>query len=266
MGEYEVQVALLGGKPNVAIQASTISALAGELENAGLRVKPHRIGRLADVVVASELPESINGLPVLGVANETLAPLPWYPEGCLLITGSVNSGRTETLAGMVNSFLRAHPGSRAIRLAANKSRLTEYVEFTESYQKAAQVAPAASAIADQLEKRLVDPKSLLVVIEGAFDLEQTEAGLPLQTLVKVCSEAEVPILAGSDSGPLSIYGALMQLIAAPRHGVAVQPDSLEGDKFFRTSFPPIGSREYPANRALYVRKGVVTKVQTAVPG
>lgn len=264
-GDYEVQVALLGGHPNVAVQAAAISALADELGDSWKGPEPIKIGRLSDEVHSSDMPDSIGGLPVLGVADETLEPTPWYPEGCLLVTGSINSGRTETFAGIINSLGRARSGMKAVRFAPAKSRLTELVQFAASYEKPSAVVNAAEELKSHLERGGIKPEKACVVIERASELEMTEAAYALESLVRECLERDVVVLVDSDSASLSVCGPLMQVIAASRHGVAVQPDSLDGDRFFRTEFPPVGSREFPANRALYVRKGALLKVQTAVP-
>jgi S-DNA-T family DNA segregation ATPase FtsK/SpoIIIE len=58
---------------------------------------------------------------------------------------------------------------------------------------------------------------------------------------------------------------LLQVIKSARHGIALQPDQLDGDTIFKTSFPRMARSESPTGRGMYVRAGRITRVQCALP-
>jgi S-DNA-T family DNA segregation ATPase FtsK/SpoIIIE len=85
-GENEVQVAVLGGDANVAIQARKIASLASAMTRQGVPPAPG-VGRLSDSIRLSELPTTSRGGATIGVADENLSPIGVEAREIVITTG-----------------------------------------------------------------------------------------------------------------------------------------------------------------------------------
>ena len=106
---FDVQVAVLGGTPNTAHQATAIQRLAAQLHDADTsgRFKAGSIERLPERVALADLPSDVAGLPTLGVSFHDLAPIGFAPDDLLVVTGPPQSGRTSVMATLAQSLLRS---------------------------------------------------------------------------------------------------------------------------------------------------------------
>ncbi|MGY4540897.1 DNA segregation ATPase FtsK/SpoIIIE-like protein [Arthrobacter sp. UYNi723] len=73
LGGYEVQLAVLGGNSNLALQAREVHKLSQAMLRQGLESAP-KIQRLPEQVDLDVLPAGSPDLPVIGVDDETLQP------------------------------------------------------------------------------------------------------------------------------------------------------------------------------------------------
>ena len=76
----EMQLAVLGGDPNVALQSRELQTLAVAMTNAGVAAAPS-IDALPELVGLATLPVAADGHPVLGVADDSLGPIGADLEG-----------------------------------------------------------------------------------------------------------------------------------------------------------------------------------------
>jgi S-DNA-T family DNA segregation ATPase FtsK/SpoIIIE len=67
------------------------------------------VASLPETIPQSSLPDSVDGLPVLGVASDTLEPVGFEPEGVVMIAGLPRSGRSNAVLALVNSLSRHNP-------------------------------------------------------------------------------------------------------------------------------------------------------------
>ncbi len=263
---YETQVVLLGGNPSVAVQAQAIAELGEQLESSSDRAPAPPIRNLPVDVLVSDLPSTVGGLPTLGISSETLEPMAWYPESPFVVSGSVNSGRTEVLAALIGSIVASRDSAKVIRFGPMRSRLTDLVTFAEDYEKVGPVAAAAEDLRERIEEGTVAADGIVVVIEQVPEFLMTEADDALQGLIKVCREHEILVLADGDSSSLGQTWPLLQLLKSTRHGLAVQPDDMDGEAIFRTPLGRLKKNEFPFARAMYIRRGKATKVQCGIVG
>lgn len=265
-GDHEAQVVLLGGNPSVAIQAQAIDELGEQLRASVDRPPAPPIRSLASEVALSDLPLSVGGLPPLGISSETLEPAGWYPEGPFVVAGSVNSGRTEVLASLVNSVVGQNEAMRPIRLGPMRSRLTDLAPFFEDYEKVEPVAAAAERLRERIDDGELRAGDTFIVIEQAPEFLMTEADDALQGLVRACREHEILVLADGEASALGQGWPLLQLLKASRHGLVVQPDEGDGEMVFKTPFGRLRRNDFPIGRGFYVRRGSAVRVQCAVVG
>ncbi|MCL2786949.1 MAG: FtsK/SpoIIIE domain-containing protein, partial [Micrococcales bacterium] len=93
----ELQVAVLGGDSNVAVQARVIRGVAAAGRRRGLLAAPPVL-RLPTLVALEDLPVLDScGLPSFGLSDETLGPLGFEAGGPMIVAGPRGSGATTTV-------------------------------------------------------------------------------------------------------------------------------------------------------------------------
>jgi S-DNA-T family DNA segregation ATPase FtsK/SpoIIIE len=102
-------------------------------------------------------------------------------------------------------------------------------------------------------------------VENIPDFLNGPADYVLQELLRVARTLDVPVLIDGENSGLNGSWPLLQAAKAGRQGLALQPDQMDGDSIFRTSFPRLTRTEFPPGRALFVRNGRAVKVQVAMP-
>lgn len=261
---HEVQVGVLGGDPNVARQSAAFEQLAAAMARAGVR-PVERIAALPERVVASSLPESVGGLPVLGVWDETMGPVTFEPVGSFLVAGPPQSGKTTTVASMLAAIARTRPHAPLALFGGRRSPLgpmADWMRTATSHDEMESLANELTALVNAEDPSVA---GLVIVIESVADLLNTPADMALQHLVKACRTYDGFVIAEGESSTLGSSWALLQAVKASRTGIALQPDQLEGDSIFRTPFPRTIRSEFPPGRGLLVRPGSVRRVQVALP-
>ncbi|WP_110850643.1 FtsK/SpoIIIE domain-containing protein [Georgenia satyanarayanai] len=265
-GGLEMQIAVLGGSPNLAEQVRAIETLAGTLRRAGVPEAP-AVRRLPTLVPADAVPRDLAGLPVIGVADDTLEPVGIAALGTFLLAGPPQSGRTSALHWLATSVQRAHPEARLLYFGARRSALRGLDLWEQAATGATDVAELARAVvADLREPPPAGQVGTVVVIEALADFLATPADAPLVEVVKAAKRNEHLVVG---EGETSTWGASWPLVAeirGGRRGLALQPDQLEGDTLFRTSFPRVQRQEFPVGRGMLVDRARVRRVQLPLLG
>lgn len=261
----EVQVTVLGGTSDTARQAAAIVQLAASLTTAAAWPPAPPVLRLPERVLLGDLPVEVDGRPALGIADESLEPIGFLPEGVLLIAGPPRSGRTSVLAAVVLSVRRRQPQAPLAYLGSTRSPLRGMLPWTYSADDSDKVGEVVTALTARLEAGDAALAGLTVVIEGLADFLNTAADYPIQELLKACRRHGGFVVAEGDTASLMSAWSLVQPFKADKHGIALQPDQLDGDTLFGTPFPRVRRAEFPAGRGLYVRSGTVERVQCALP-
>lgn len=258
--DLEVQVTVLGGSANTARQAATIERLAAELASSTERVPAASVERLTDRVTLGELPALVEGLPVLGIADDTLGPLGFVPEDVLLVVGPPQSGKTTTMAAIALSLHRAKPGTMAY-LGMGRSLLRSVVPWAVEGIGADEVADCARQLCDDIS---AGAGPCAVVLEDLSAFLGGPAEMPLQDLLKACRNAGVFVATDCETSSMASW-PLHLAAKAGRHGIALQPDQFDGDTIFKTAFPRMSRAEFPPGRGIYVRRGTGRRFQGALP-
>ncbi len=262
----EVQVAVLGGSANVARQARAIERLGSEMAASDRRPRPKPVERLPERVALSELPVEVQGLPVLGLGDETLEPVGFVPEGTFLVVGPAQSGKTTTVAAMALSLQRWQPTRPFVLLGSSaRSSLFPVLEWSESAAGEDDVAALAEDLASRLTSGDGAVDGLVVVIEGLADHLNGAADQALQDLLRAVRSSGAFVITESEATAMVSSWPLLAAARSARHGLALQPDQLDGDAVFRTSFPRLSRVEFPAGRGLRVRSGRTDRVQVPLP-
>lgn len=262
----EVQVAVLGGSPNTALQAVALGRLGEELKSLRKDLAPPRlVGRLPERVRLADLPDTDeDGLPVLGIASNSLEPIGFMPTGPLLVVGPPQSGRTSALAALALSFHRARPGSTLLLMSPARSALGGLLPVTERADEPETVATLAKQLLERLAEGL-DPARVVVVVENLADFLNTAAEGALLDLIKACRASGVLVLADGEPAAVSSSYPLLATVKAVRHGLVLQPDQNDGDLLFKTALPRINRAAFPPGRGFLLRGGKAVRLQVALP-
>ncbi|MDO8122242.1 FtsK/SpoIIIE domain-containing protein [Isoptericola sp. b490] len=258
----ELQIAVAGG-PAPAQQAAAVAALAERLRASGARPAPP-IRRLSAFVRASSLPTSVDGLPLLGLADETLAPVGFDPRGSFLLAGLPGSGRTTALAALGSALRRFDPDARLYFLGGRRSPVHAAGVWTRTAAGADEAAALASALLIELAEP-PDGPGIVLVVEGLSDFLGGPAEAPLTQAVKAARRNDHLVIAESET---STWGSSWPLVAEVRNGrrgLVLQPDHLDGDALFRTPFPRMARADFPPGRGVLVEHGRLRRVQVPVP-
>ncbi|MDQ1246908.1 MAG: segregation ATPase FtsK/SpoIIIE, family, partial [Actinomycetota bacterium] len=265
---WEVQVAVLGGTSNVAEQAVAIEELAESMRRAGRSTTPP-ISRLPERVLLDDLPDQVDSRPILGVEGATLEAIGFPDTGCFLIGGPPRSGRTTTVASMLSALRRRRPDTTLAYFGHGRSPLVT----TTAWAFSALDVDAACETAKELTQALTSGRfdgaggagpRLVVVIESPADWQSTAADGPLTDLVKAVRLHGQFVIAEGETGTMSASYGLLQQLKADRTGLALQPDQMDGDTLFRTSFPRLNRAAFPQGRGLLVQDGAMARVQVAL--
>jgi S-DNA-T family DNA segregation ATPase FtsK/SpoIIIE len=258
----EMQVAVLGGVRSVVEQAVAVSRLAASLRKAAAPEAPP-VGRLPSRVALSELPVGVADLPVVGVSDDDLLPLPFDPAGACLISGPAGSGRTTALATLALAVLRWRPESHLVYLGNPRSPLVAALPWAE----VATDPDAIAALAKDLLGRIEDARApfSFVVIERIADLNATSAETTVAALVAGLRARGHGVVGDGEANSLTGFQAPLQALRADRKGFALQPEASEGTSLYQAPFGTPVRAEFPPGRGFYVARGTVTKVHLAVP-
>jgi len=260
----EIQCAVLGGAAEVAIQAHALSAFAEAERSAGTdQAAP--IGALTERVLMDALPSRIDGRPVLGVGSATLLPLAFEPRGSFVVTGPSGSGRTTSLASLARSLHRWSPAMTLYFFTPKRS--SELAALTEWTEVAAGL-DAVVALSTRLQAELHEgghAGPTAVVIERVDDLAGTAAESSLSGLVKACIDNQHLVAAEGEVMFFSSSFGLAALLKTSRSGLVLQPEGVEGQTVFRSSFPALSRTDLPQGRGFLVERGRPELLQVALP-
>ncbi len=264
MAGTEVQVAVLGGSPDVTVQAAAVRAFGAATRKAGVTAAPP-IESLAEVVPVASLPAEQGGRPVLGVASSTLAPHGFDPRGSFIITGPSGSGRTTALAATAEGL---HRFSAAAALYLLTPRRGSELLVRSLWTETAVGAEACSALAQRLTEdieagRITRP--VAVFVERVDDLAPAGAENALTALAKACIDNDQLVVAEGEAAFFGSGYGLQALLKTSRSGLALHPDGNEGLSVFKANLPSLNRAELPPGRGFLVEKGRFELLQVAAP-
>ncbi|WP_244301272.1 FtsK/SpoIIIE domain-containing protein [Leucobacter insecticola] len=101
----EIQIAILGGNPELSEQAKALEALAARLQHEGV-TPATEIRNAPEVVPLSELPVSAGGAPVFGINTQTFAPLTLPTSGLGVVSGPPGSGQSTAVLACAEAVAR----------------------------------------------------------------------------------------------------------------------------------------------------------------
>ena len=258
----EFQVAVFGGATGTTAQARAISQLAAAMRRQQVSDAP-RVEQLPAIVRLSELPATADGRPAIGVADDSLGPAGFRPEGVFLISGPPASGRTTAAATVMIALDRAAPGVVPVLFGGKLSPLASLGIWQQIATDPAEVAEAAAKIEQAVAGN--GDQRYAVVIEAVTEFLSTPADAPLAAMIKTLTRFGHVVIAEAETSALGGGWPLLNAVKSGRTGLALQPEQGDGAIVYKTDFPRGRRGDYPPGRGLLVEGGRVRLLQVAIP-
>jgi S-DNA-T family DNA segregation ATPase FtsK/SpoIIIE len=256
----EVQIAVLGGDGNVAIQAREMEALAQAMTKAGVLAAP-RVERLSEIIPAASLPTGLSGV-VVGVADDDLRPIEIEPSGPFVIAGPPGSGRTTALETIARGLSTRSKPPQLYLLSPRRSSLTRLSFWAKAADSTAQGASLVAQLLSEAESGL-QPGSVALFLENLADFAGSGDEYELERLVKLLLKEGQFVVGEAETSTWSQAYSLGQPLRAGRKGLLVQPDESDGDLLLNTSLGRIRRGSLPVGRGFYVTQGRARRLQVA---
>jgi S-DNA-T family DNA segregation ATPase FtsK/SpoIIIE len=260
LGGFEVQLAVLGGNSNLALQAREVHKLSEAMLRQGLDKAP-QIERLPDQVELNVLPAGSPDLPVIGVDDETLQPAAIMAKGPLLLAGPPGAGRTVALVTLAYALRRSNPETELIYIGSRRSAVASLPIWNRSVVGADDLA---AIVEDLVEHSSGNPGRLAIFVEGLTEFTDTVAESGVAQLVTASIKADQWVIGESETSTWSSAWSLSQPFKSGRRGLLLNPGDIEGDSLLNTSLGRV-SPDFIPGRAYIVGRGKARKLQIALP-
>ncbi|ART68263.1 cell division protein FtsK [Mycobacterium dioxanotrophicus] len=253
----EIQLAVFGGDANVAVQARAIEQLAERMRHSGF-IPPEPVERLSEHIELDALPATTAaGTAVVGVADESLAPIGITPAGVLMVTGPPGSGRSTALVTLAQAVRRQHPNTRIVHLAPSASTIAGLDVWTDT-------ACGQDEVISQVNRLDTGAANLMVVIEGVANFGGTEAENDLAAMIKRLGDTAF-IVGESEVSGWGQAWLLAQPFKASRRGLLLWPGGVESESLLSTSIGVVRRTDFPPGRGVLVERGKGVWLQVAQP-
>jgi S-DNA-T family DNA segregation ATPase FtsK/SpoIIIE len=264
LGRGEFQVAVFGGSTGSTAQSRAIGQLAAAMRRQQVPDAP-LVEQLPEIVRLSDLPVTADGRPAIGVADDTLSPVGFKPEGVFLISGPPASGRTTAAAAAIIALDRAAPGVAPVFFGGKRSPLASLGIWQQTATGPAEVAEAAAKIDQAAASGGEGSRRYAVVIEAVNEYLSTPADAPLAAMIKTLTRLGHVVIAEAETSTLGGVWPLLAAVKSARTGLALQPEQGDGTLVYKTDFPRSRRADYPPGRGLLVEGGRVRLLQVAIP-
>lgn len=256
---HEAQIAVLGGTTNVVEQTKALAALGDRLRAQGVRDLPE-IGALPTLVPADEMPATVDGMPVFGVADDTLAPHGFEPIGSFVISGPPASGKTNALRSLVTAMERFDPNIRMYHFGSRRAELKDFRPWVRSATKPEDEKELATELAELVVAENPDAR-ILIVIEDVPHLADGPADRPMRALLQAMNNSDHLLIGEAEitraSGSIGVLGEWK----TGRQGIVLKPDTYDGEGIFKTPFGRVKRSDFPVGRGIFVQAGRAVTMQ-----
>lgn len=255
----ETQIAAMGGTVNVAEQSTAMDAFAAALRARGAVDAPG-IGALPTELSPAELPDSVGGQPVIGIADDELGPVGFEPFGTFVVAGPPRSGKTTALRALVRAVERAEPGTEFFHIGGRRAVLRE----ERAWAGAASSVDDVRALAKQLVPIVAAERAehrMVIVVENAIEFGDTDAERPLKELMQAINRSDHLLIGEGDVSLMASGYGLVGELKAGRRGIVLKPETYDGDSIFKVPFPRVQRHEFPEGRGIFVENGRAVTVQ-----
>src|SRR5690606_16712301 len=205
----------------------------------------------------------VDGRPVLGMADETLAELTFEPRGAFMVTGPMGSGRTTAMLTLASSLKAMENPMRLVRFSSRRTPLTGLPIWDVEASDPETVRDLAAQLRATVESGTVGEGRLALFIDGVADFTGSGIENDLDKLIRACTREGQFVVGENESASWSQAYTLAQPFKAGRRGLLLQPGETDGDALLGTSLGRIRRADFPAGRGFLVHSGRALKLQVA---
>lgn len=255
----EMQVATLGGTPNVAEQTKLMGQLADALRAQGVR-DVEEIGALPTRLELGQLPARVDDFPVIGIAEDTLAARDFDPIGTFIVAGPPGSGKTNAMKALVIAMERFDPEVKLFHFAGRRSVLAGFRPWVRSATR----PDDAKALATELAEIVADesiPGRIMIVMENVPQFADSDAERALKGLFQAINRSDHLLVGDADVTQVTGGFGFIGDFKAGRKGIVLKPDAYDGDAVFKVPFPKVKRADFPEGRGIFVQQGRAVTVQ-----
>ncbi|MEY2847701.1 MAG: hypothetical protein RI885_366 [Actinomycetota bacterium] len=256
---HEAQIAVLGGTSNAVEQTKALGALGDRLRGLGVRDLPE-IGALPTMALTADLPAEVGGMPVFGIADDTLSARGFEPIGSFVISGPPASGRTNTLKALVVAMERFDPAVRLYHFGSRRADLKDFRPWLRSATRPEDEAELATELAGMVVSEAPGER-IMIVIEDIPHLADGPADRPMRALLQAMNNSEHLLIADAEitraSGSIGVLGEWK----SARQGIVLKPDTYDGEAIFKTAFGRVKRSDFPVGRGIFVQAGQAVTMQ-----
>jgi S-DNA-T family DNA segregation ATPase FtsK/SpoIIIE len=262
LDDREVQVAVLGGDPNVAVQSRELDKLAEAMRNAGVPSAP-TIDRLPETVSLRALKHTAGGPIAIGIADDTLSPIAIDPTGTFMIAGPPASGRTTAIATIATALELAGSKAERILISPRRSPLSGMPVWKTAADNLDAAGELIRNLVDRFSKGDHLPGEVAVFLENVTDFADGDYDREVEALIRVLAKSDQFVVAeGETSTWQGAYG-IARPVRAGRKGLILQPDDGDDD-LLKADFGRLRRTAMPAGRGFLVAGNRSRKLQVAI--
>ncbi|MDR0960802.1 MAG: FHA domain-containing protein [Propionibacteriaceae bacterium] len=263
LDDCEIQFAVWGADPNVAVQARQTAGLAAAARRRSDVVVAPGVVRLPETVELDTLPAADrNGWPVFGLADDTLGPIGIEPRGALLVAGPPSSGRTTALLAIAAALHRVG-GRKLILFSQRRSRLEDALPWDEKARGDEDAMVLAQKLTEELNSDDVVSGRYAIIIDGVTDFSGGAADTALDGLIKAANRSEQFVVGEGESSTWANAWNLGKAFKAARRGLILVPGQMDADNLTGTSVGRFRASDFPPGRGFLIGGGRYRKVQVA---
>lgn len=255
----EMQFGVLGGAARIDEQAKAIEQLATEVPD---RPEWHAapIPRMPAHVDGSDMPVTVEGLPVLGIDGASIAPRGFDLDRPIMIAGQPGTGRTSALAWLATAISRAHPERRIVHLTQRRTSIGDLAAWSDSFIGAAAGEEFVKTWGPELEETPEGDGQIVLCIENVQDFGASMSDGPLVNAIKQARRVGHLIVGEADIQGW-VTGPLVSELKASRRGLLLAPEGADAHMLFSAAAPRLNRADMPPGRGVWIEAGRVDLVQ-----
>jgi S-DNA-T family DNA segregation ATPase FtsK/SpoIIIE len=212
------------------------------------------IGALPTRVDCSEMPAQVDGQPVFGIAEDILGPRGFDPVGLFVVTGPPQSGKTNAMRALITAVERWDPDVRLFHFGGRRSDLAGYRDWVRSATRPEDEKDLATELADIISEESTVGR-IMIVVEDVPHLVDGAADRAIRALMQAVSNSELLLIGDADISRAGSSAGVLGAWKADRQGIALKPDTHDGDTLFKVPFGRVKRTDFPEGRGIFVQAG-----------
>ena len=255
----ETQLAVMGGTSNVAKQTAALHEFAEQLRARGA-IEVGEIGALPTELAVADLPDSVDGMPIIGISDDVLGPKGFEPIGTFVIAGPPRSGKSNAMRALITSMSRLDPEAKFFHMGGRRAVLRDFRPWVRSASSVEDIRALAKELTGIIPDETV-PGRIVIVLENVTEFADSDAERPLKEMFQALNRSDHFLMGDGDVTQLGSGYGFIGDFKGGRRGIVLKPDTYDGDSLFKVPFPRVQRHEFPEGRGLFVENGRAVTVQ-----